>query len=73
MIPVPFSNRLSEVNKFREAIKDSLGYMARVAIQSGITYGQEALRKLDSRFNIRIMATSEGESVEMTALGAVPK
>jgi hypothetical protein len=67
MIPIPFSNRLTEANKFREAIKDSIGYMARVAIRTGIAYGQETLRKLDPRFDIRIMATSQGESVQMTA------
>jgi hypothetical protein len=68
MIPVPFSNRLAEANRFREAIKDSIGYMARVAIRTGITYGQETLRKLDTRFDVRITATTQGEVVEMTAL-----
>jgi hypothetical protein len=68
MIPVPFSNRLSEVNKFREAIKDSIGYMAKVAILTGIAYGQDTLRKLDPRFDIRITATTQGEAVEMIAL-----
>jgi hypothetical protein len=68
MIPVPFSNRLSEANKFRQAIKDALGYMARATIRAGITYGQDTLRTLDPRFDIRITATTKGEIVEMTAL-----
>ena len=68
MIPVPYSNCLSEANKFREAIKDSIGYMAKVAIRTGIAYGQEALRKLDPRFDIRITANTQGEAVEMIAL-----
>jgi hypothetical protein len=31
MIPVPISNRLTEPSNFREAIKDSIGYMAKLS------------------------------------------
>jgi len=68
MIPVPIANRLTETSKFREAITDSIGYMARVAIRRGITHWENSLKKLEPRFDVRIMATTQRGAVEMTAL-----
>jgi hypothetical protein len=62
-INVPASNRLSDRKRFKSAIEDALGYMKRLSISDGIIYNQQALHKLDPRFDIRMTATEKGESV----------
>ena len=67
-IHLPASNLLSDLRSLRAAVKDAIGYMARLSLSRGIVYAQESLNRLDTRFEVRVTATAQGEFVEATPL-----
>ena len=80
-IRVPNTNVLAETERFKAAVREAKGYMASLSVKEGITYQEESLRRLDSRFDVTLMKTREGvhfqidakEPVEMTLRASLTK
>ncbi|WP_337173531.1 DUF4365 domain-containing protein [Paludisphaera sp.] len=67
-IHLPASNLLSDNVALRAAVKTAIGFMARRSLGMGIGHAQDSMKRLDSRFDVRVTATSQGELIEADAL-----
>ncbi len=56
-IRLPTTNRLSDTDGLKVAIRNACGYMASLGIDHGIAYEEDALRGVDTRFDVNLMVS----------------
>jgi hypothetical protein len=80
-IRVPSKNVLSDTKTFKGVVRDAKGFMASLSVKEGIAYREEALRRLDDRFEVTFIKSKDGEGfqlepkepIEITMRAKLPK